>query len=63
MINMSPLIGRSGLNIGVWVSLVSGSLLFFTERNSAEFYISLITFLMGATFTIGMIIVIKMGQK
>ncbi|MFN8445253.1 MAG: hypothetical protein U0175_30980 [Caldilineaceae bacterium] len=60
---MSPQLGRAGLNLGVWVTLVSGVLLFFNERGSAEFYISLFTFLLGALFTIGIVIAIKLGQK
>lgn len=60
---MNPQLGRAGLNIGMWVVLVSGGLLFFEERQSAEFYISLITFLVGLVFTIGIIIAIKLSQR
>lgn len=60
---MNPQLGRAGLNLGVWVTLVSGTLLFFNERDTAEFYISLFTFLIGALFTIGIAIAIKRGQK
>ena len=60
---MNPQLGRAGINLGVWVTLVAGGLLFFNERNSAEFYISLITFLLGAIFTVGVIIAIKLSQR
>ena len=60
---MNSQIGRAGLNIGVWVTLVSGVLLLIEERDSAEFFISLITFLIGASFTIGLVIAIKLGQR
>ena len=60
---MSPQLARAGLQIGVWVTLVSGGLLFFEERQSAEFFISLITFLFGLCFTVAMVIAIKLSQR
>jgi hypothetical protein len=60
---ISPEFGRAGYVIGFFVALTSGALLFVVERNSAEFYISLFTLLIGVIFLIGITILVRRGTR
>jgi hypothetical protein len=60
---ISPEFGRAGFVIGIFVSLVSGMLLLVVERGSAEFFVSLITFLIGIAFLLMIVFLVRMGMR
>jgi len=60
---ISPEFGRAGFVIGIFVALVSGMLLLVVERGSAEFFVSLITFLIGIAFLVGIVFLVRMGMR
>jgi hypothetical protein len=60
---ISPEFGRAGFVIGIFVSLVSGMLLLVVERGSAEFFVSLITFLIGIAFLLAIVFLVWMGMR
>jgi hypothetical protein len=60
---ISPEFGRAGFVIGIFVSLVSGMLLLVVERGSAEFFVSLITFLIGIAFLLVIVFLVRMGMR
>jgi hypothetical protein len=60
---ISPEFGRAGFVIGIFVSLVSGMLLLVVERGSAEFFVSLITFLIGIAFLAVIVFLVRMGMR
>jgi hypothetical protein len=60
---ISPEFGRAGFVIGIFVSLVSGMLLLVVERGSAEFFVSLITFLIGIAFLLAIVFLVRMGMR
>lgn len=60
---IGPEAGRAAFTIGVFVLVTSGALLLVTERSSAEFYVSLLTFLIGVVFTGGIIALVKWGAR
>ena len=43
-------IGKAGFHMAFYIVFVSGVLLFFLERNSAEFVITLFSFVIGLIF-------------
>lgn len=60
---MDSNMGRAGFQIGIFIMLVSGGLLFVVERGTAEYAISLITFLIGLIFLLGIVIVVRWSQR
>lgn len=60
---MNSQMGKAGFHIGFFIVFVSGGLLFAVERNSTEFAITLITFLMGVFFLAGIVTLVKWGQR
>ena len=54
---MNPEVGRAWFRIAVMITLVSAVLVYFTEPNTAERIVSIITLLIGLLF-IGTIIVL-----
>jgi len=60
---MDSNMGRAGFQIGIFIMLVSGGLLFVVERNTAEYTISVITFLIGFVFLLGIVAVVKWSQR
>jgi len=60
---MNSQMGRAGFHIGFFVVFVSGGLLFMVERNSAEFAITLLTFLLGALFLGVIVALVKWSQR
>ncbi len=47
---MPPELGRAGIRIGMYVTLISGGLLLVVDRGTPEYVISQITFIMGVVF-------------
>ncbi len=47
---MSPEAGRAGFRIGCLVTVPSFVMLFLLERGTGEYYITIITLVMGLTF-------------
>ncbi|GIV80068.1 hypothetical protein FKZ61_020485 [Litorilinea aerophila] len=60
---MHPQIGRAGFHIGFYVVFVSGGLLFFLERGSAEFVITSFTFILGLAFLAAIAVAVRLGQR
>lgn len=59
---MDANITRAAFHIGFYVAFVSGLLLFFVERDSAEFAISAITFCIGLFFLTVVVAIVKWQQ-
>lgn len=59
---MDPNITKAGFHIGFYVTFVSGLLLLFLERGTAEFAIVLFTFFIGLTFLAVVVAVVKWQQ-
>lgn len=55
-------ITRAGFHIGFYVAFVSGVLLLFLERGTAEFAITLFTFAVGLTCLAIVVAVVKWHQ-
>lgn len=55
-------ITRAAFHIGFYVAFVSGVLLFFLERGSAEFAITLISLVIGLTFLAIVVVAVKWQQ-
>ncbi|MEZ4707195.1 MAG: hypothetical protein R3A44_08320 [Caldilineaceae bacterium] len=60
---MNSTIGLAAFRIGCFVAFVSGMLLFFEERGTAEYAISLITFIMGVSFLVAVAIWVRLTQR
>jgi hypothetical protein len=60
---LGPELGKAGFQIGVFVSLVSGLLLLVLDRDSAEFVISLFTFIVGFAFLLLIVALVRMGTR
>ncbi|MCB0065176.1 MAG: hypothetical protein KDE19_23795 [Caldilineaceae bacterium] len=55
-------ITRAGFHIGFFVAFISGLLLLVVERDTAEFAISLISFVIGLTFLAIIVAIVKWQQ-
>ncbi|MEZ4623112.1 MAG: hypothetical protein R2867_47485 [Caldilineaceae bacterium] len=55
-------ITRAGFHIGFYVAFVSGILLLFLDRGTAEFAITALTFGIGVTFLLIVVAVVKWQQ-
>ncbi len=55
-------ITRAAFHIGFYVAFVSGVLLFFVDRGTAEFTITLLTFAIGLSFLAVVVAVVKWQQ-
>lgn len=60
---IDPIIGKAAFHIGFFIVFCSGFLLIFVERGTAEFYITQITFAIGATFLIIVAILARLSQR
>lgn len=60
---MSSDLGHAAFRLGFYIVFVSGALLLFLEKGTAEQAITLITFLLGIIFLIGIAIWIRWGQR
>jgi hypothetical protein len=60
---MDAQLGRAGFHIGFYIVLVSGVLLLFLERGSAEQMITLFTFGVGLVFLIVIAIIVRLSQR
>jgi hypothetical protein len=47
---MGPELGQVAFRIGIFLALVSGALLVFLDRTSAEYVVSVITFVIAVAF-------------
>ena len=47
---MAPQVGQAGFRLAFFIIFVAGCLLFVTPPGSAEFYITLLTLLIGVSF-------------
>lgn len=56
-------ITKAGFNIGMFLAVTSGLLLPFQTPGTAEFIITVTTFVMGIAFAAGVILVSKLMQK
>jgi hypothetical protein len=60
---MDSQLGRAGFHLGFYVVFVSGILLLFLERGTAEYSITLLTFLIGLTFLALLILIIWWSRR
>jgi hypothetical protein len=60
---MDANIGRAGFQIGSFMVFISGALLLFLERGTAEHSITLLTFLLGLIFMVGIAIAVRWSQR
>ena len=60
---MNPQAGLFAFRIAIFIILVSGGLIFMLQPGSAEFYITLLTFLIGLIFMAIVIIAARLSQN
>jgi hypothetical protein len=56
-------IGRAGFHLAFYIVFVSGILLLFLPRESAEFAITLFTFVLGLIFLSIIIVLVRYTQR
>lgn len=56
-------IGKAGFHMAFYIVFVSGVLLFFLERNSAEFVITLFSFVIGLLFLVVITVWVRYSQR
>lgn len=56
-------IGRAGFHMAFYIVFVTGILLLFLERGSAEFAITLFTFVLGLIFLSIVVIIVRYTQR
>lgn len=59
---MGMFITRAGFHIGFYVAFVSGILLLFLDRGTPEFAITAVTFAIGLSFLLIVVVAVKWGQ-
>ncbi len=60
---MDSQIGRAGFHIGFYVAFVSGILLLFLRRGTAEYLITLFTFVVAVIFLLIIVVIVRWGQR
>lgn len=60
---MDSQIGRAGFHIGFYIAFVSGILLFFLRRGTAEFMITLFTFAVALIFLLIIAVIVRWSQR
>ncbi len=60
---MDPLLGKAAFHIGFYIAFVAGVLLFFLEKQTAEYVITQITFGIGVTFLCVVVLLVRWGQS
>jgi hypothetical protein len=60
---MSPEMGRQALQYAAWIILVAAGLLFFLDRNSAEFVITVTSLVIGLVLVAVGWFVIRRSQR
>jgi hypothetical protein len=56
-------IGKAGFHMAFYIVFVSGILLLFLDRNSAEFAITLLSFVLGLVFLSVIVIWVRYTQR
>jgi len=60
---MSPELGQGWFRIAVFITLTSAVLLFFEQRGTAEFVITVTTLVIGLIFIVAVIIAVKKTSR
>lgn len=60
---IGPELGKAGFIIGFFIIVVAGGLLFNVEPQSAEFVVSLFMLGLGVLFTLGIVVLVRMGTR
>ncbi len=60
---MQNSLGKLAFHIGFYIVFLSGIMLVFLQRHSAEFVITLFTFLMGSAFLVVVAVWIRISQR
>ena len=60
---MDSQIGRAGFHIGFYVAFVSGILLLFLRRGTAEYLITLFTFVVALIFLLIIVVIVRWSQR
>lgn len=60
---MDPLLGKAAFHIGFYIAFVAGVLLFFLEKQTAEYVITQITFGIGVIFLCVVVLLVRWGQS
>lgn len=60
---MSRDLGQVAFRLGFFIVFVSGMLLFFVERGSAEQMITIFTFIIGLVFVVVVAILVRFAQR
>jgi len=60
---VNPQAGKAWFQIAVFITVVSAGLLFFQKPATAEFVISVTTFVLGLLFIALLVVMIKFGSR
>jgi hypothetical protein len=60
---MDSQIGRAGFHIGFYIAFVSGILLLFLRRGTAEYLITLFTFGVALIFLLIIAVIVRWSQR
>lgn len=60
---LSPELGRIAFQIGIFLTVIPGLLLLVLERGSAEFVITVATFVMGLVFLLLIVIWVRISTR
>ena len=60
---MDPHLGKVGFRMAFYIVFVAGGLLLVLERGTAEFVITLFTFILGLVFLLLVAALVRWGQR
>lgn len=60
---MSSSFGHAAFRLGFFIVLVTGVLLLFLERGTAEWAITVFTFLLALLFLVIVAVIVRLGQR
>ncbi|MCL4859333.1 MAG: hypothetical protein KJZ93_07995 [Caldilineaceae bacterium] len=60
---MSSSFGHAAFRLGFFIVFVTGALLLFLERGTAEWAITVFTFLLALLFLVIVAVIVRLGQR
>lgn len=60
---MPPEISRTALQVGMWISLLAAACILFTERGSAEYYVSILSLGVGLVLLGFAVFVVRRSKR
>lgn len=60
---LSPELGKIAFQIGIFLTVIPGLLLLALEPGTAEFVITVITFVLGTVFTLLIVVLVRISTR